>query len=146
MVLYDFADPSLRRFDGSHLNACKGIIQLLGNRSHGVHAAWEADFPSVVHNPAHRRDNGCCSAQSALCELIQFRKLHRPLGYLKAQIMLCHVHKGAPGNGWRMESDLGVTTSPSFVTNRKLAPPVSSIYVLVPGPGTRSRHILLHGP
>lgn len=30
----------------------------------------------------------------------------------------------------RMELDLGVTTSPSFVIKMKLAPPVSSTYVL----------------
>ena len=33
----------------------------------------------------------------------------------------------------KIESDLGVTTVPSLVTKRKLAPPVSSTFVLVAG-------------
>ena len=41
-----------------------------------------------------------------------------------------------------MLSDLGVTTFPSLVTNRKLAPPVSSTLVLVAG----SRYIFSSNP
>ena len=106
-VLYDFSDPALRRFNGSHLDTGKGFIELLGNRSHLVHSAWEADFLSMVHDLAHRGNDSGCSAKSALGKVLKLSQFNRSLSHLKAQIVLCHIDQGTPGDGWEDGIGLG---------------------------------------
>ena len=87
----NLADPALGRLDGSHLDAGQGIVELLGDRSHGLHAAGEANLSAVVNDFANRGDHGRGSAQAALCEVVKLRQLHRALGYFDAQVVLRHV-------------------------------------------------------
>ena len=54
----------------------------LGDRSHLVHAAWEADLFAVVHDLSNRRDNSSSTAKTALCE-IQMGRIQAPEGWLK---------------------------------------------------------------
>ena len=47
--------PSFWSFDVSHLDSCKCITKFLCDRSHLIHAAWEADLFSVIYDLSNRR-------------------------------------------------------------------------------------------
>src|SRR5699024_8140727 len=72
--LLDHLDPAFRRLDPSHLDAGQGIVQLLGNRSHSLHTAWEADVFSVVYDFSYRGDHSSSTAQTAFCKFRYFFK------------------------------------------------------------------------
>ena len=130
-ILLDNFDPSFRSFDPAHLDSGKGIVQLLSNRTHCFHTAWEADFFSVVYDLSYRRDNCGSSAQTAFCELWYFFKEDFSFFYFHSQIFSATYSRERRVIEGRMLLDFGVTSLLSFVIKIKLAPPVSSTFVRV---------------
>ena len=123
-------DPAFRSLDAAHLDAGEGLVELLGDGAHFRHAAGEADLFAVVHDLADGGDDGCGAAEAAFREIGDLVKVDLSLLGFQAKIFLGNIDEGAAG---RMLPDLGVTTLLSLVTNRKLAPPVSSTLVRVAG-------------
>lgn len=74
-VLFNDFQPSFRCFQSSHLNTGECIIEFLCHRSHGVHAAWEADLFSVVYNFSNWGDYSSSTAKTALCEVFYLIKI-----------------------------------------------------------------------
>jgi hypothetical protein len=60
--LFYFVDPAFRTFDFAHLDASQGLVQLGQHRAHFFHPAGDADFLAVVHNLAHRANDGSGAA------------------------------------------------------------------------------------
>ncbi len=48
--LFDYVDPALRCFNAAHLDTGEGIIQLLGDGAHLLHAAGQADLLAMVND------------------------------------------------------------------------------------------------
>ena len=78
-VLFDHLDPAFRSLDAAHLDAGQRLIQLPGGRSHLGHAAREADLFAVIDDLSNRGDNGCCTAQTALCKVFYFIEVNLTL-------------------------------------------------------------------
>ena len=77
--LLDYLQPSLWSLDAAHLDSGKCLVQLLGDRSHFVHAAWEADLFAVVNNLSNRRDNCSSTAETTFLSLIHISEPTRLL-------------------------------------------------------------------
>ena len=60
----------------AHLDTGQCLVEFLGNRTHLLHTAREADFFAVVNDLANRGDNSCGTAQAALCEIFYFVKVY----------------------------------------------------------------------
>src|SRR5699024_977817 len=97
-ILLDNFDPAFRSLNSTHLDSGKGIVQLLSNRTHCLHTAWEADFFSVVYNLSYRRDNGGSSAQTAFCEFRYFFKEDFSFFYFHSQVFLSYIFQRAAGD------------------------------------------------
>lgn len=93
--LFNLVNPPLRRFDMPHLNARQGIIKLLDDGTHLLHAAGEADLPAVVVDLADGRDDGRRAAEAAFLEVRHFREQHFAFIHLETEIMLGDIGNGA---------------------------------------------------
>ena len=99
--LLDYLQPSLRCLDAAHLDSGKCLVQLLGDRSHFVHAAWEADLFAVVNNLSNRRDNSSSTAKTALCEVFYFIEVYFSFLCLKSKVFLGNIDQGTACDGWK---------------------------------------------
>mgnify|MGYP007079295275 CR=1 FL=1 len=94
-------EPSLWSLDASHLDSGKGLIQLLGDRSHLVHAAWEADLFAVVNDLSNRRDNSSSTAKTALCKIFHFVEVYFSFLSLKSKVLFRNVDQRTTCDGWK---------------------------------------------
>ena len=99
--LFNNLQPSLWSLDASHLDSGKGFIQLLGDRSHLVHAAWEANLFAVVHDLSNRRDNSSSTAKTALCEILHFVEVYFSFLSLKSKVLFRNVDQRTTCDGWK---------------------------------------------
>ena len=129
-LLYNF-DPAFRSLNAAHLDAGECFVKFLGNRSHFLHSAGEADLFAVVVDLSNRRDNGCGTAETALCEIFDFVEAYFSFLNLKSEIIFRYSDKRTTGNGRKNAVRLRSNDFASLVTKMKFAPPVSSTLVLV---------------
>src|SRR5699024_916414 len=73
-------------------------FDLLSNKNHCLHTAWEADFFSVVYNLTYRRNNGGSSAQTAFCEFRYFFKEDFSFFYFHSQVFLSYIFQRTAGD------------------------------------------------
>ena len=91
-LLYNF-DPAFRSLNAAHLDAGECFVEFLGNRSHFLHSAGEADLFAVVVDLSNRRDNGCGTAETALCEIFDFVEAYFSFLNLKSEIIFRYSDK-----------------------------------------------------
>ena len=89
--LFDYVDPALRSFDVTHLDAGQCLVEFLGNRTHLLHTAWEADFFAVVYDLSDWRDNCCSTAKSAFCKIFYFVQIYFTFFDFQSEIMFCNL-------------------------------------------------------
>ena len=94
-------DPSFRSFDASHLDTCQCVVQLLDNRTHFLHSAWEADFFAVVVDLSNWRDNSSSTAKTTLCEIFHFVEVDLTLLSFQSKVLFCNVDQGTTCDGWK---------------------------------------------
>ncbi len=68
--LLDLVDPACRGFDGAHLDAGQGVVELLDYGAHLFHSGRELDEVAVVVDGAYGRDDRCSAAEAALGEVL----------------------------------------------------------------------------
>ena len=85
--------------NAAHLDAGECFVKFLGNRSHFLHSAGEADLFAVVVDLSNRRDNGCGTAETALCEIFDFVEAYFSFLDLKSEIIFRYSDKRTTGNG-----------------------------------------------
>ena len=131
--LLDYLQPSLWSLDAAHLDSGKCLVQLLGDRSHFVHAAWEADLFAVVNNLSNRRDNSSSTAKTALCEVFYFIEVYFSFLCLKSKVFLGNIDQGTACDGWKDTVRLRCYNLAVFCYGDvyKRQPPVSSTLVRV---------------
>ena len=93
-LLLDHLDPALRSLNTTHLDTCQCLIQLLGDRSHLLHAAREADLLTMIIDLANRRDYCCSTAKTTLCEILNLIKIYFSLLNFKTKILLGYDQQG----------------------------------------------------
>ena len=99
MGLFDHLDPAFWSFDPAHLDTCQCFIQLLGNRSHFFHSAWEADLFAMVYDLSYRRDHCSSTAKTTFCEIFHFIKVNLSFFCFQSKIMLCNIDQGTACDG-----------------------------------------------
>ena len=113
-LLYNF-DPAFRSLNAAHLDASECFVKFLGNRSHFLHSAGEADLFAVVVDLSNRRDNGCGTAETALREIFDFVEAYFSFLnlHVRGNLSLQQTRERRVMEG-RMLSDFGVTSFAVF--------------------------------
>ena len=75
----------------AHLDAGQCFVEFLGNRTHLLHSAGEADLFAVVIDLANRRDNSCGTAETALCEIFDFVEAYFTFLDLQSEVIFRNV-------------------------------------------------------
>ena len=92
-------DPSLRCFDASHLDTGQCVVQLLDDRTHLLHSAWEADFLAVIIDLSDRRDNCSSTAKTTLCKIFNLIEVDLTLFSFQSKVFLCNVDQRTTCDG-----------------------------------------------
>lgn len=132
-ILLNLDDPAFWSLLGTHLDAGEGVAGLLGDGTALLHSTWNHDGLLVVVNLSDWGDDSGCSAETDLDEISKLVLVHLALFDFHSEVVFRTRRSERRVIEGRIEFDFGVTSFPSFVTKRMLAPPVSSMYVWVAG-------------
>ena len=133
--LFDYMNPAFRSFDASHLDSGQCIVKLAWVTGPiFIHTAWQSRSP--CRDPRSflpGRSTAAVPHKTTLRKIPVLPPRGTSLSSaLQSEIFFCHIEQGAPcdrrKNRWRTSA---LRSLLSFVTKTKLAPPVSSTFVLV---------------